>query len=414
MDLLTTNCTTDYHNPSIIEAVWRDIMKGVNRGSIRCNKCGIAMKEGKCPQCGKINCHINIYWQGKTHKFYKDTRGIELSQLSAAHMLSEINREMADTSRPFYIDKWKNAACKQRVIEKAVDLWIADCKEQVARGEMSLSVPILYRSMAKTHFLNDQYGIGKKMINEVGVFEIKQFSKALPSDLKISSRRAIMNNLHVFFTWCYKEGLISSIPAFPTVKGNNSRPRVALTTGDQYMALEKLPEYIRDVYEFEFNTGIRPGETCALKIRDIDFLNKTATIRATFTMGKFRDSDKEGHKQPIPLSERAIEIARLRAAGRFPEDWLFLNNQGTHYSVETLRDTWSKHSGTPITHYEATRHSFCTQIVEVADKKVAKALMRHVSDSSTDRYIHARTEYLREHLEKRGDVVELKRRKEIK
>ncbi len=228
-------------------------MRGITRGSIRCNKCGISMKEGVCPKCGRAQCHINIFWQGKTYKFYRDTRDVVLSQMSSINMLQEINREMQDTVRPFYIEKWLNASCKQRLIEKAVDLWIEDCKDQVKKGEMSLSVPIFYRSIAKTHILNDRYGIGKWYINEVGVFEIKQFAKALPGKLKISSRRTILNTLHVFFNWAYKEGLIMAIPAFPTIKGNDSRPRVALSIEDQYEALT----WVRDLSCMP-STGLHP------------------------------------------------------------------------------------------------------------------------------------------------------------
>jgi integrase len=367
------------------------------------------MKEGVCPECGRAQCHINLYYQGKVYKFYKDSHGIILSQMSAISMLQEINREMSDKNRPFDIHKWLNASFKERIIEKAVDNWILDCKAEVGRGEMSLSVPIFYRSIANCHILNKEYGLGKWLIEEVGVFEIKQFSKALPSKLKIATRRQILNVLHIFMTWAFKEGLIREIPAFPTIKGNDSRPRLALDIESQYEALTKIPEVHRDVYEWAFETGCRPGETCALKIKDCDFENKTVTIRRTFTMNRLRESDKEGHKKPIPLSERAFEIAKSRAAGRFPDEWLFINPQGRHYTQQNLNDIWKKFTGLEITHYEGSRHSFCTQIAEIADKKAAQSLMRHVAASSTDRYIHSRTEYLREHLEKRNNVVNLKK-----
>src|SRR6185369_13303116 len=121
-----------------------------------------------------------------------------------------------------------------------------------------------------------------------------------------------------------------------------------------------------------------PGETCALKIKDFDFAAKVMTVRRTFTMYKLRESDKEGHKKAIPLSERACQIAKAHAGHRFGEEWLFLNKHGRHFSVGYLADVWAKYSGTEVTHYEAARHSFCTQIVEVADKKSAQDLMRHV------------------------------------
>jgi integrase len=72
---------------------------------------------------------------------------------------------------------------------------------------------------------------------------------------------------------------------------------------------------------------------------------------------------------------------------------------------------WKKYTKLPCSHYEGARHSFCTQIVEVADRSAAQDLMRHADGRSTDRYIHNRTEYLRDVTEKRGKVSEIKKRK---
>jgi hypothetical protein len=67
-----------------------------------------------------------------------------------------------------------------------------------------------------------------------------------------------------------------------------------------------------------------------------------------------------------------------------------------HYTVHRLELYWKEHTKLPCTHYEGTRHSFCAQISEIDDKKAVQDLMRHVDNRSTDRYIHSRTEYLRD------------------
>lgn len=381
-------------------------MKGL-KGSILCNRCGVAMKEGVCPKCGRPQCHVCLYWKGDVLKRYDDSHGVTLSQMAAVHILQEINREIK--AKIFTPDKWFGATRQNRNFSKAIDLWINDCKEQVKRGEMSVSVPVLYQSMAKKHFLNDIYGFTKHQVDEVGVFEIKQFARSLPEKLKITSRRAIVRNLHIFFNWLWKEGMINEIPAFPTIKGNNSRPRVALTSEDQEKAFSRIPEAHRDLFIFEAKTGLRPGETCALKIRDIDFKNKTMTVRSTFTVNRFRDADKENHKAPIPLSETALEIAKKRAAGRFPDDWLFLNSKGRHYTQANLADIWDDYSKTGLTHYEGTRHSYASFVAKNIDSKAAQKLLRHKSASSTERYVHMEVEYLRDKLNELDNVVEMKR-----
>ena len=377
------------------------------RGSVLCNRCGIAMNTGTCPRCGGVTCHISLFWKGNAEKFYKDKHEVVLSHMAAVEMRFRMNIELKE--RRFRPENWRCDSRSYRM-DKLVYSWIQECAEEVKAGEMSPAMPIFYRSISEKHILNPEYGLGSWFIQDIGVQEIKAWAKRLPQKLLISTRRQIVHTFHVFFKWAYKSGIIREIPAFPTIKGNNSRPRLALDIPTQYEALDKIPDVHKDIFEWGFETGCRPGETCALKIKDFDFTNKTVIIRRTFTMCKLRESDKEGHKKAIPLSERAFTIAKNRAAGRFPDEWLFVNPKGQHYTAQNLNELWKKYSGIPTTHYEATRHSFCTQIVEVADKKAAQGLMRHASPMSTDRYFHSRTEYLRDHLKKRNNIVEMKRK----
>ena len=94
------------------------------------------------------------------------------------------------------------------------------------------------------------------------------------------------------------------------------------------------------------------------------------------------------------------------------EDWVFINPVTSHnYTVDRLSDYWRKNSGLACTHYEGSRHSFCTQIAEIADSVAAQNLMRHADIRSTLEYIHARNEYLRDVLMKRGNVVEMTEKK---
>lgn len=383
------------------------------KGTIRCNRCGVSMSEksGACPKCGRAQCHINLYYKGEYHKFYKDTRGIVFSYMTAIDQLLSMSRDMRE--RTFKLDSWRDGAVKERLLEQSISRWLEQKKTEVEALELSPGTYHPYKSRVDNHILNKKYGLGSWDIREIGFAELEQFKDLLPKKLKIKTRREVLNTLHTFFMWAWRKGLVPVVPPFPVVKGNDSSDRIALSIEDQYEALAIIPEQYRDVYEYEYETGMRPGETCAVKIKDIDFELRTMKVQRTFTMRQLRESDKEGHKKSIPLSDSAFEIAKKHAAGRFPEDWLFIHPKTkTHYTVHGLELNWKKYTKLPCTHYEGTRHSFCTQISEIEDKKAAQDLMRHVDSRSTDKYIHNRTEYLREALKKRGDVVDLKRKKE--
>jgi integrase len=394
-------------------------------GKRRCNKDGteISAKTGTCPKCGKIQCHIAIYWHEEVFRFYKDVNGIVFSYMSALDQLAAMNREMR--AKTFKAELWQPGAVKERRLAEAADRWLAQKKIEVDQEELSYGSYHVYRSHIDNHILSPVYGLGAWDIREISYAELDEFQDNLPSHLKIKTRREIMHTLHNFLKQALKK-LNRNLPPFPDpINGNDSVKRVALTVEDMVEAVRKIPAEHRDFFEFENEVGTRPGECCSLKIRDINFTDQTATIQSTFTMGKFRNTDKEGHELPIPLSPRALDIARSHAAGRFPDDYLFLHPQTKkHYTVITTAKIWNRYTQLTITqkgktrritHYEGTRHSFATQVGEHGgDIKGVQGLLRHKDSRSTDKYMHPRTEYLREVLQKRTNVVELNKVKNQK
>jgi len=73
---------------------------------------------------------------------------------------------------------------------------------------------------------------------------------------------------------------------------------------------------------------------------------------------------------------------------------------------KTLQNIWRRYSGLKISLYEATRHSFCTQLVEMGINTLqAKELMRHSDVRSTEKYFHASVKKLGDIAEQRGKVV---------
>jgi integrase len=116
-----------------------------------------------------------------------------------------------------------------------------------------------------------------------------------------------------------------------------------------------------------------------LKVKDIDIQNGKAYIRRTWSDYTIRETTKQKKKEWIPLSDRAIEIASKNCQGKHPEAWLFINpNSGTTFRPKRLGAIWNEYSGVDIKLYEATRHSFCTQLVEDGvPLPIVKDLARH-------------------------------------
>lgn len=65
-----------------------------------------------------------------------------------------------------------------------------------------------------------------------------------------------------------------------------------------------------------------------------------------------------------------------------------------------------------MTLYEATRHSFCTQIGESGINTLqARALMRHADVRTTQRYFHGDIKKLRDVINNRGRVMLVQNKK---
>lgn len=107
--------------------------------------------------------------------------------------------------------------------------------------------------------------------------------------------------------------------------GEDATPQVAVDYGTQQEALQRIPQPYHDVIEFGMELGLRPGETCALKVKDMDLKEGVAKIYRTWSGATLRPTTKGKNKDGVPMSDRAMEIARQHCSDKMPEQWLFVN-----------------------------------------------------------------------------------------
>ena len=157
-------------------------------------------------------------------------------------------------------------------------------------------------------------------------------------------------------------------------------------------------------------TGLRPGECVAIIAKSVDVAQRVVWVERSVSGSTIRETTKNGSKLAIPLNAKALEIAQRNIKGKFPKDFLFVNPAtGRGYSLSALSKIWRRYSGLDVKLYEATRHSYCTQIVPLTDPLTAQRLMRHKDRRSTDNYYHAYSEILLDVVQRMdGDVVDIK------
>jgi integrase len=380
------------------------------KGAILCNRCRKSMTGAVCT-CGNLNCYISFYWKGQHYTSRRDSSGEVYDFREAVKVLTKINTVMQDRHRKFDAADWTDAAIKQRRFENLMEDYHAEKEHEMRTGELSPEYFRIIRNYYKNYFkFFDGYDV-----REIDRETLSEFKRKCLKDLKIKSRKNVRNALHAFFHWLYDNGHILHMPSFPEIKGDDATPRRAIRKEAQEAGLKNIPEQFRDPIEFMMKTGMRPGELCAVLVRSVDMASRTVWVERSLSGSTYRETTKNKSKLPIPLNDKALEIAKRNVRGKFPNDFLFINpvtNDG--YRRKYLWGIWDKYSGSGVKLYEATRHSFCTQVVPLTESFDAQRLMRHRDKRSTDNYYHAYTETLLDVLQRMDNVVDLKETKKRK
>lgn len=411
----------------------------VMTGTIRCTKCETAIKkEEACPKCKGIRCYIQLYWKRSSpYKIRREKNtGEPLQYVKALEDLLEINRQIR--KKAFNIYDWVTSKAKETRFSTKLDEWIKAKEDEVGTGEFSPETLKNYKGYVKNYYKRfriDSTGIGgwAKGTEEPGLLvhwnvaeirksEVAKFKKELMKikGLKLKTKKNILNGLHAFFSWLSDEDpaeIITSkdIPDFPKIEGDDSEPQRAIDFDVQSAAIKNVPQEHRDPIEFGCEEFLRPGETCALRIKDIDFDNHVVIIRRTWSGSTLKENTKSKKWKKKPLTDRAYEIALRNARNRFPEEFLFINPDTKRcYRQKILNNLWKTHSGTNTVHYEGSRHSSITQLAEAGyDITAIKELAGHTDIRTTQKYIHRSLGKLREIANNRkGKVYPLSIRKE--
>lgn len=131
-------------------------------------------------------------------------------------------------------------------------------------------------------FLTNFFQEIQKPIKDITAGHIRIYLYTYQQKRAISNRslEVIRNVFNSFFSWAFNEGFITINPMIKIGAINYSaKPREGITQ----LELEKIREACRDtrdkaIIEFLYSTGCRVSEVCNVKIKDVNFKNKTCLI----------------------------------------------------------------------------------------------------------------------------------------
>ncbi len=119
---------------------------------------------------------------------------------------------------------------------------------------------------------------------------------------------------------------------------------------------------------FLFFTGVRIGEACAIRQRDIDWHRRTVRIGHSRRLREVSGGKNRGARRVLPLASAALAaISRLRNDDA-PDEYLFRSPDGHPLNADNFRARqWPKiiaRSGVRAFRIHDTRHTFATLALE--------------------------------------------------
>ncbi len=363
---------------------------------------------GKCPicQCSFIEVsrlgficeehrttpkrfYIDVY-KGKRFKIFSDQTGRPLDSYHRARdLLVRINQEIQD--KTFDPSQYVKSELQNFYVTTLLDGFLAHKLEGDSIAPSYRSHYKRYLGIARKYFKN-------KDARDLRKLDLVNYISHIKKNYDFSNKtlKNCIELFKVFLSYLKSDlEILQVVPTFPEIYVKDPQTRW-LTQEVQTTVFNHIADEDKPIIAFLMLSGCRPGEARALKCKDIDLVQGSITISATFS-GSFycqRRKGKGSKDLVIPIHPEILDYVKDRVENNLPEAFIFTHVRGLHYSKSKLDRVWNAARDKAgleksIRLYDATRHSFASQLVNigVSSEKVSR-LLGHSSTKMTARYMH--------------------------
>ncbi len=254
---------------------------------------------------------------------------------------------------------------------------------------------------------------------------VDRFKMNLLTERNLSAKtvRDILMVLRMIVVFTRKQ-IPGEMPELEVIYPREQRKEMRVLTQEEQDCLVKYLTDDMDCCKFgvylALTTGIRIGELCALRWRDISLPNRTVTISAT--MQRLRNFDESqdaktmisidapkssSSSRTIPLTKNVVSICK-----RFMSlngNTFILTGTESYMEPRTLQYRFAhyiKECGLENVHFHTLRHTFATRCVEVGfEVKSLSEILGHANTSITmNRYVHSSMELKKNNMDKLSAV----------
>ncbi|GAE26246.1 TnP I resolvase [Halalkalibacter wakoensis JCM 9140] len=257
-------------------------------------------------------------------------------------------------------------------------------------------------------YMSEKMTDERQLLSRFAFLRYKQF--LIDQSYATATINKKINSLKVYNDFLMFQGVVSQ--SFIYMK----RDRIMVASGSEHVVtalsdkeVEQLLFYLEDprkvnprnkliVYLLLY-TGVRVSELINIKLRDIEYLTNTITVRG-----------KGGKVREISLRQDVVELIRvyvkdIRATSKFYEsEYLLVSQRALKMHRDAVRD-WlakiSKELGFKL-HPHLFRHTFCTRLLKKGvDLTTVSKLAGHSTVNMTAKY------YIQTTRQEKRDAVEL-------
>jgi integrase len=385
------------------------------------NALGFDMKgiraEGKCPKCGNpfkwagerkgfiCKKHLITAQRFSVIIFHGGERivrgttldGKTLDTFAAASAL-RTQAENEKQAKRFNPDRWKSKKKIEYAFSFLIDKWYRRKEELMETDKRAPSYVPKLDTYIRLYFLPCY---GDTDVREIFNFDV--FEEMLPTfrthdkreaQLSLKYQKNLTDALKGFFRWLETRKYISDLPAFPEAIEVPEHEPLTISKETQLGILGCVPEEHKPIFTWLFHQGCRPEEARALKwdcIRGDEVCYKRG-----FSAGKPKNHTKTKNIRYNFIYPETLEGLPQRG---LPTSYVFTHGQivRRYYSEAYLNRIYNKalaefneKYGTElcIGLYEATKHSFGTQMVneEEMPLDLVQKWFGHTKRETTERY----------------------------
>lgn len=306
--------------------------------------------------------------------------------------------------------------------------WLDEWLDVYVKPNVKLSTYGSYERHIRIHIKPE---IGKIKLNNLTANTLQKFFNNKKTDgLSTSTVRSIFKVLSCAYKQAYKNGLVQRNICELVILPKEQQQEMRVLTVEEQQALQETlkGERLGIGVLISLYTGMRIGEILGLKFNDIDFKEKTITVRRTLNRLTVYDNPEKktdivisepktsNSKRIIPLQDflipllkdhkKQIATERLRVCQLYNnDDFVICNDFGKCLEPRTYQDFFKKmlnKAGVETTHFHTLRHTFATRALENGfDVKVLASILGHANASTTlNKYAHALPDHKKQSMEK--------------